>query len=221
MTMNSLNPILERVTQRITERSAPTRRAYLDHMAAQRTQGTQRAGLGCANMAHTTAALPPARDAVPDAVPPAQAAAKTTSTSNLNGTERARRRSERCVKTIAEDPSVVVKTDEETRGCARARSRVSAPSECTSALSRAGTVSRARARYRSRGRARHQSLRSPRRLHAASRRELRGVSCYAPRLAPRPVSRPSLHGTVWSLRSRADRAARASTCPDTHCSGAA
>ena len=58
MTMNSLNPILERVTQRITERSAPTRRAYLDHMAAQRTHGTQRAGLGCANMAHTTAALP-------------------------------------------------------------------------------------------------------------------------------------------------------------------
>ena len=38
MTMNSLNPILERVTQRITERSAPTRRAYLDHMAAQRTR---------------------------------------------------------------------------------------------------------------------------------------------------------------------------------------
>jgi phosphogluconate dehydratase len=58
MTMNSLNPILDRVTRRITERSAPTRRAYLDHMAAQRTQGTQRAGLGCANMAHTTAALP-------------------------------------------------------------------------------------------------------------------------------------------------------------------
>jgi phosphogluconate dehydratase len=56
--MNSPNPILERVTRRITERSAPTRRAYLDHMAAQRTQGTQRAGLGCANMAHTTAALP-------------------------------------------------------------------------------------------------------------------------------------------------------------------
>jgi phosphogluconate dehydratase len=58
MTMNSLNPILDRVTRRIIERSAPTRRAYLDHMAAQRTQGTQRAGLGCANMAHTTAALP-------------------------------------------------------------------------------------------------------------------------------------------------------------------
>ena len=56
--MNPLNPALERVTRRITERSAPTRRAYLDHMAAQRTRGTQRAGLGCANMAHTTAALP-------------------------------------------------------------------------------------------------------------------------------------------------------------------
>ncbi len=58
MTMNNPNPILDRVTRRITERSAPTRRAYLDHMAAQRTKGTQRAGLGCANMAHTTAALP-------------------------------------------------------------------------------------------------------------------------------------------------------------------
>jgi phosphogluconate dehydratase len=53
-----LNPVLDRVTRRITERSARTRRAYLDHMAAQRTRGTQRAGLGCANMAHTTAALP-------------------------------------------------------------------------------------------------------------------------------------------------------------------
>ncbi|WP_288253495.1 phosphogluconate dehydratase [uncultured Hydrogenophaga sp.] len=52
------NPILERVTRRITERSAPTRAAYLEHMAAQRSRGTQRAGLGCANMAHTTAALP-------------------------------------------------------------------------------------------------------------------------------------------------------------------
>jgi phosphogluconate dehydratase len=52
------NPILDRVTRRITERSAPTRTAYLEHMAAQRTRGTQRAGLGCANMAHTTAALP-------------------------------------------------------------------------------------------------------------------------------------------------------------------
>jgi phosphogluconate dehydratase len=58
MNTAALNPTLDRVTRRITERSAPTRRAYLEHMAAQRTRGTQRAGLGCANMAHTTAALP-------------------------------------------------------------------------------------------------------------------------------------------------------------------
>ncbi|MGS5086524.1 phosphogluconate dehydratase [Hydrogenophaga sp. A37] len=53
-----LNPTLARVTQRITERSADARGAYLASMAAQRKNGTQRGGMGCANMAHTTAALP-------------------------------------------------------------------------------------------------------------------------------------------------------------------
>ncbi|MDP3325000.1 MAG: dihydroxy-acid dehydratase, partial [Hydrogenophaga sp.] len=53
-----LHPAIERVTQRITERSADTRGAYLASMAAQRKNGTQRGGMGCANMAHTTAALP-------------------------------------------------------------------------------------------------------------------------------------------------------------------
>ncbi|MDP3887961.1 phosphogluconate dehydratase [Hydrogenophaga sp.] len=53
-----LHPAIERVTQRITERSADTRGAYLANMAAQRKNGTQRGGMGCANMAHTTAALP-------------------------------------------------------------------------------------------------------------------------------------------------------------------
>ncbi|MCW5655323.1 phosphogluconate dehydratase [Hydrogenophaga sp.] len=57
-TITPTHPILDRVTRRITERSAPTRATYLDAMEAQRKQGTQRAGLGCANMAHTTAALP-------------------------------------------------------------------------------------------------------------------------------------------------------------------
>lgn len=55
-----LHPTLQRVTDRITERSATTRAAYLASMAAQRKTGTQRAGMGCANMAHTTAALPAA-----------------------------------------------------------------------------------------------------------------------------------------------------------------
>jgi phosphogluconate dehydratase len=53
-----LHPAIERVTQRITERSADTRGAYLASMSAQRKNGTQRGGMGCANMAHTTAALP-------------------------------------------------------------------------------------------------------------------------------------------------------------------
>ncbi|MFZ2828391.1 phosphogluconate dehydratase [Hydrogenophaga sp.] len=55
-----LHPAIERVTKRITDRSADTRGAYLASMAAQRKNGTQRGGMGCANMAHTTAALPSA-----------------------------------------------------------------------------------------------------------------------------------------------------------------
>ena len=55
--MTTLNPTLEAVTQRIVERSRGQRAQYLQSIAAQRTAGTQRAGLGCANMAHTTAAL--------------------------------------------------------------------------------------------------------------------------------------------------------------------
>jgi phosphogluconate dehydratase len=58
--MTNLHPTLQRVTDRITQRSATTRAAYLASMAAQRKTGTQRAGMGCANMAHTTAALPAA-----------------------------------------------------------------------------------------------------------------------------------------------------------------
>ncbi len=53
-----LNDTLRRVTQRITERSAATRATYLASVATQRKTGTQRGGMGCANMAHTTAALP-------------------------------------------------------------------------------------------------------------------------------------------------------------------
>ncbi|MCU0762807.1 MAG: dihydroxy-acid dehydratase, partial [Hydrogenophaga sp.] len=53
-----LHPAIERVTTRITERSTDSRAAYLASMAAQRKNGTQRGGMGCANMAHTTAALP-------------------------------------------------------------------------------------------------------------------------------------------------------------------
>ena len=56
-----LNTTLARVTQRIVERSADLRNQYLASMDAQARAGkTQRAGMGCANMAHTTAALPAA-----------------------------------------------------------------------------------------------------------------------------------------------------------------
>jgi phosphogluconate dehydratase len=56
-----LNPTLARVTQRIVERSRGLRGDYLASMDAQARAGkTQRAGMGCANMAHTTAALPAA-----------------------------------------------------------------------------------------------------------------------------------------------------------------
>src|SRR4051812_2721820 len=53
-----LHPVLEAVTQRIRERSAPTRSAYLDRIdaAANRDRGSDR--LGCANVAHAFAALP-------------------------------------------------------------------------------------------------------------------------------------------------------------------
>jgi len=56
-----LNDTVERVTRRITERSSALRSTYLATMQAQeRSHSTQRAGMGCANMAHTTAALPAA-----------------------------------------------------------------------------------------------------------------------------------------------------------------
>ena len=56
-----LNHTLARVTQRIVDRSRGPRADYLASMDAQARAGkTQRAGMGCANMAHTTAALPAA-----------------------------------------------------------------------------------------------------------------------------------------------------------------
>ncbi|MDQ7742778.1 phosphogluconate dehydratase [Hydrogenophaga pseudoflava] len=54
----TLHTTLERVTRRITDRSAGLRGEYLQTVEASARAGTQRAGMGCANMAHTTAALP-------------------------------------------------------------------------------------------------------------------------------------------------------------------
>jgi phosphogluconate dehydratase len=54
----TLHPILMAVTTRITERSRPTRQAYLQQVdaAANQDPGAQR--LGCANVAHAFAAMP-------------------------------------------------------------------------------------------------------------------------------------------------------------------
>ena len=56
--MTTLHDIVAAVTQRIRDRSAPTRRAYLERLdaLAQRPPGAQR--LGCANVAHAFAGLP-------------------------------------------------------------------------------------------------------------------------------------------------------------------
>ena len=56
----NLHPALAAVTARIVERSRPTRSAYLAQMGgyAERAPGAQR--LGCANVAHAFAAMPPA-----------------------------------------------------------------------------------------------------------------------------------------------------------------
>src|SRR3989344_5451074 len=53
-----LHPVLERVIERIRERSAPTRQAFVGMLAASRKPGRYRQGMGCANAAHAWAALP-------------------------------------------------------------------------------------------------------------------------------------------------------------------
>ncbi len=52
----SLHPVVERVTQRVSERSADSRAAYLARMAAVRPDGPARSRLSCGNLAHGFAA---------------------------------------------------------------------------------------------------------------------------------------------------------------------
>ena len=52
----SLHPTIEAVTQAISERSGPTRRAYLDLIARERETGVDRPNLACGNLAHGFAA---------------------------------------------------------------------------------------------------------------------------------------------------------------------
>ncbi len=54
--MTSLHPELERITERIIERSRPGRQAYLDFIARERDKGVHRPTLSCGNLAHGFAA---------------------------------------------------------------------------------------------------------------------------------------------------------------------
>lgn len=58
----ALNSTLDRVTQRISARSAPTRDAYLARMAAAKSSGPARAHLSCSGQAHAYAASGPDKD---------------------------------------------------------------------------------------------------------------------------------------------------------------
>ncbi|MGB1214497.1 MAG: phosphogluconate dehydratase [Pikeienuella sp.] len=60
----ALNPTIARVTARIIKRSAATRRAYLDRMAAARCKGPARAHLSCSGQAHAYAATGVDKDAL-------------------------------------------------------------------------------------------------------------------------------------------------------------
>jgi len=51
-----MNPVVTAVTERIVDRSRPTRSAYLQRMAAAQSRGVQRATLSCGNLAHGMAA---------------------------------------------------------------------------------------------------------------------------------------------------------------------
>jgi len=53
-----VHPVVEKVTQRIIQRSRPSRQAYLAHLDAARVQGVQRGTLACTNLAHGFAAFP-------------------------------------------------------------------------------------------------------------------------------------------------------------------
>jgi phosphogluconate dehydratase len=54
--MTNLHPVIQAVTNRIIERSKPTRAAYLSLMDQQRDAGTNRTALSCGNLAHAFAA---------------------------------------------------------------------------------------------------------------------------------------------------------------------
>ncbi len=60
----SLHPTISSVTERIIERSRPTRRRYLDLMTEQKERGISRPRLSCGNFAHGFAAAGEDKDAI-------------------------------------------------------------------------------------------------------------------------------------------------------------
>jgi phosphogluconate dehydratase len=60
----SLHSTIAAVTDRIIERSKPTRRRYLEHMAEQKERGVSRPRLSCGNFAHGFAASGDDKDAI-------------------------------------------------------------------------------------------------------------------------------------------------------------
>ena len=54
----TLNPIIAKVTDRVRERSAKTRAAYLAQMRSAGEEGRNRSVLSCGNLAHGFAACP-------------------------------------------------------------------------------------------------------------------------------------------------------------------
>ena len=54
----ALHPVVQLVTERIIQRSRPSRAAYLAHLEAARVKGVQRGSLSCTNLAHGFAAFP-------------------------------------------------------------------------------------------------------------------------------------------------------------------
>ena len=60
----TLNPTIARVTDRIIERSKPTRRRYLDLMAEQQERGMSRPRMSCGNFAHGFAASGEDKEAI-------------------------------------------------------------------------------------------------------------------------------------------------------------
>jgi hypothetical protein len=55
----SLHSVVEKVSQRIIERSKPSRQVYLQRVEAAHSKGTNRSTLSCGNLAHGFAAFEP------------------------------------------------------------------------------------------------------------------------------------------------------------------